>query len=267
MNRRQLAFLVLVNAIVATVIALGVYTLLEMRRPDLEELAALYTPQPGAVLAVTSDSSINVTPAAPVPSTLLQDVPAQDEPVQNESVPEALAPATGEETVYVVQAGDSLLAIATRYRLTVDELVEANQLANPDYLFSGQRLVIPSRTPSSAGEPQVTAAPTATPVLEGVEVQAVEGAGDLAGETVLVVNDSNLVFSLQGWRLERENGPAYNFGNVPLFPGGSIRVHSATGTDSSIDLYWQQTGPVWQSGAVARLVDGQGNVIHTYVVP
>jgi LysM repeat protein len=273
MNRRQLAFLVIVNAIVATVIALGVYALFEMRRPDFEELAALYTPQPGAVLAITPLSATNDAALTPVPSTASEDqpvggVPAPEQPTPDQAAAEAPAPTlTGEETVYVVKSGDSLLGIATQFRVTVDELVQANELANPDYVFSGQRLVIPTRTATAAGEAQVTAQPTATPILEGVEVKAVEAAGDLAGEVVLVVNESNQPFSLEGWRLERENGPAYRFGNVPLFPSGYVRVHSATGADTSLDLYWQQPSAVWQSGAVARLLDGQGNVVHTYMVP
>jgi LysM repeat protein len=276
MNRRQLAFLVIVNAIVATVIALGVYALFEMRRPDLEELAALYTPQPGAVLAITplsptNDTVTNDTGLTPVPPTTSQDQPVGDAPAPDQPTPDQAASEaptlTGEEAVYVVKAGDSLLGIATQFRVTVDELVQANELENPDYVFSGQRLVIPTRTSSVVGEPQVTAQPTATPIVEGVEVKAVEAAGDLAGEVVLVVNESNQPFSLEGWRLERENGPAYRFGNVPLFPSGYVRVHSTTGTDTSLDLYWQQPNAVWQSGAVARLLDGQGNVIHTYTVP
>lgn len=278
MNRRQLAFLVIVNAIVATVIALGVYAIFEMRRPDLEELAALYTPQPGAVLAITPLSPTNDAALTPVPPTASQAQPVGDAPAAEQSTSEQPAPdqaasaapaptLTGEETVYVVKSGDSLLGIATQFRVTVDELVQANELENPDYVFSGQRLVIPTRTATVAGEPQVTALPTATPILEGVEVKAVEAAGDLTGEVVLVVNESNQPFSLEGWRLERENGPAYRFGNVPLFPSGYVRIHSAAGTDTSLDLYWQQSGAVWQSGAVARLLDGQGNVIHTYTVP
>ena len=54
MNRRQLAFLVLINAVVSLVIALGVVWAYEMRRPDPEELAAIYTPRPQPILAVTA---------------------------------------------------------------------------------------------------------------------------------------------------------------------------------------------------------------------
>src|SRR4030042_6209488 len=45
---------------------------------------------------------------------------------------------------YIVQPGDNLAMIAQRYNLTVDLLVEANNIANPNYFEGGQLLVIPA---------------------------------------------------------------------------------------------------------------------------
>ncbi len=47
-------------------------------------------------------------------------------------------------TDYTVQAGDTLLDIAIRFGATVDELVALNGLANPDSLFVGQVIALPS---------------------------------------------------------------------------------------------------------------------------
>jgi LysM repeat protein len=44
---------------------------------------------------------------------------------------------------YVVQRGDTLIGIALRYGLSVWELMEANGLAGPHLIYTGQRLVIP----------------------------------------------------------------------------------------------------------------------------
>lgn len=44
---------------------------------------------------------------------------------------------------YIVQSGDTLSGIATRYGVTVDEIVEENDLANPDVLHPGDVLMIP----------------------------------------------------------------------------------------------------------------------------
>ncbi len=49
---------------------------------------------------------------------------------------------TGE--TYTVQSGDTLFKIAQRYGITVDQLVAANSLSNPDRLDIGQQLNIPS---------------------------------------------------------------------------------------------------------------------------
>lgn len=45
---------------------------------------------------------------------------------------------------HIVQPGDTLWSIAARYGVTVEALMRANNLTNPNYIFLGQTLVIPS---------------------------------------------------------------------------------------------------------------------------
>ena len=45
--------------------------------------------------------------------------------------------------VYIVQAGDSLSAIAARFNVTLDALMSANDISDPNLLAAGQQLVIP----------------------------------------------------------------------------------------------------------------------------
>lgn len=253
MNRRQLAFIVLVNGLVSLVIALGVVWVFEIRRPDAAEIAALTLPRPEGILAATPAPATATSPADAA-------VPTAQEPEVEALPAEPQSAAEDSQEVYIVQAGDSLLAIATRYNIAVDQIMQANGLTNPDFLFSGQRLVIPV----SGG----SAAPTPTPVvIEGVEIAAVDGGGNLDVESVLVVNDSDSAFSLQGWQLASEGGPAYTFGNVPLFPGGSVRVHTRAGDNTSIDLYWGQSEAVWPSGTAVQLISAQGAVVHSLTAP
>lgn len=47
--------------------------------------------------------------------------------------------------IHVVQSGDVLVNIATRYGTTVSAIVQANNLANPNALQVGQQLIIPAR--------------------------------------------------------------------------------------------------------------------------
>lgn len=56
----------------------------------------------------------------------------------------------GPET-YVVRSGDILSAIAERYAVSVEALVKANNISNPDALVVGQTLTIPEVTPQAPG--------------------------------------------------------------------------------------------------------------------
>ncbi len=255
MSRRQLLFIVLLNAFVSLAMAVAVVWVAEQRRPDAEELAALYTPEPPVVLIVTP------TPAAQSAQTAATATPEQ-------IAATATTPAQGgTPEVYLVQAGDSLLGIALKFGLTIDALMQANNLTNPDFVFVGQRLAIPGAGSASATGAGAAAPATApTPASDGLALR-VEQAGNLAQEQVQVVNDSDSALNLQGWTLSREGGPVYTFGNLPIFPGGSVRVHSGNGESNSINLYWALSESVWSSGAVARLRNPEGTVVASVTVP
>lgn len=67
---------------------------------------------------------------------------------------------TGPTTTHVVERGQELGLIAKQYGVSIEDIVKANDIANPDLLFIGQELVIPS-----AGEyipENIPAAPIAT---------------------------------------------------------------------------------------------------------
>ena len=69
----------------------------------------------------------------------------------------AAAEPLGAPVAYVVEAGDSLSAIADRYDTTVEAIMEANGLTDPRLIFVDQELVIPgpnvlaSSPPAPAG--------------------------------------------------------------------------------------------------------------------
>jgi murein DD-endopeptidase MepM/ murein hydrolase activator NlpD len=64
----------------------------------------------------------------------------------------AAPPAQQGEVVHVVQAGETLFAIAQQYGVTVNAIVAANEIADPDWIHVGQRL----RIPSAGAEPPPT---------------------------------------------------------------------------------------------------------------
>ncbi|MBI3741278.1 MAG: LysM peptidoglycan-binding domain-containing protein [Chloroflexi bacterium] len=54
------------------------------------------------------------------------------------------APAAADAPLgYVVQWGDTLYSVAARYGVTINALMQANNLHNPDFIYVGQRLIIP----------------------------------------------------------------------------------------------------------------------------
>ncbi|NOZ72501.1 MAG: peptidoglycan DD-metalloendopeptidase family protein [Chloroflexi bacterium] len=56
--------------------------------------------------------------------------------------------------VVMVKPGDTLLGISERYGVTVEALMAANNLSNPDFIYEGQTLLLPSTTS------QLTSLPT-----------------------------------------------------------------------------------------------------------
>jgi len=54
------------------------------------------------------------------------------------------------DTSYVVQSGDNLSRIAARFNVSVEAIVQANQLKDPNAIRVGQTLIIPDGQPSAA---------------------------------------------------------------------------------------------------------------------
>lgn len=71
-------------------------------------------------------------------------------------------PPTATPFTHEIQKGDSMLSIAFRYGLTLDQLRLANPDVDPNFLSIGTRLVIPLAE-SEDGEPEIVPTPTALP--------------------------------------------------------------------------------------------------------
>ena len=68
-------------------------------------------------------------------------------------IPAGTTPPPASECTYVVQRGDTLTAIAYRHGVSVNGIVRANNLANPNRIYAGQRLQIPCASPGSSTPP------------------------------------------------------------------------------------------------------------------
>lgn len=106
-------------------------------------------PEPPQTMLPTLPAVLDITPAPPL------DIDATATALSSVVLPSPTAAA-----LYTVQPGDTLSDLAAHFSTTVEELVAANGLTDPNDLQPGQSLIIPSllRTPVPA-----SAAPATSP--------------------------------------------------------------------------------------------------------
>ena len=89
--------------------------------------------------------------------------------------------------LYTVQAGDDVWLLAVSHGLSMDDLIEANNLEAPYWLYAGDKLWIPAapaeikRAPAPTPTPVATLAPTPLPTATPAPVLAVDVAVEPAG--------------------------------------------------------------------------------------
>ena len=226
--------------------------------------ASLLWPREREADALPASAAVTGTPAVS-PSPLPAATPTPPPPV-----------------TYTVQAGDTLSAIAQQHDVSMEALVAANDLPDPDVLQIGQVLMIPeddataappssssSPTPSegASGTGEETQPPTLTPSGPPlVEIREVEGVGDLETEALLLRNEGGTE-SLEGWRLAGTSETGFDFPALTLFPGGEVWVVSRAGEDTPRRLYWNRTESAWSRGELITLRDSDGNIVDTFIVP
>lgn len=97
---------------------------------------SVLTPVPGAASATPESGSAtgSITATLPLPTPVVVQPAATQTP----------AASSTEYTLYTVQLGDTLSAIARRYGTTAEAIVAANALTDPNTIAVGQVLRIPS---------------------------------------------------------------------------------------------------------------------------
>ncbi len=259
---REMLTLIGINAVVSLIISLVVVVVWDV-------VSHAPTPTPVA------DTTVMPTAPTPQPTATLTLQP-------------------GEPMAYRVQPGDTLLTIAAQFDVTVEEIMMANGLENPDFIQVGQELVIPigglpqptptvatveppPSQPTDTPQPTATsqpATPTLTPLLvtppatePEVVIREILGAGAAPDEAVFIFNSGRGV-RMKGWTLTDAQDNAYTFPNLFLGTGGSVRVHTGSGSNSATDLYWGLDAPVWgEPGDIATLRDESGLPIDTFELP
>ena len=264
MTRKQMAFIIAVNAGISTVISLVIVLLIV--RPDK---------------------------VVEAPTTQVTAVPTQEAA--------AAATPTPGDVVHIVQAGDTISGLAFQYDVPEVDIIAANNLENPNFLQVGAELVIPigglieatatftpAPTPTDTPIPfeppsadmtataaAAVAAPTvalATPVPAGgdlqIDISEVIGPGQLEQERVVITNNGDNLADMQGWTLSDDEGNVYIFPNFRLWAGGNVTVHTHIGQDGNppANFYWGKLEAVWSLGETATLTNAQGEVVSTYLI-
>jgi LysM repeat protein len=232
-----------------------------------------------------SQREIAAAVAAPAPSLETPLPAAADLPVTEAT------PAGGEEEttsserpgVHVVRAGETLGQISLQYDITVDEIMSANGIDNPNFLSVGQELVIPeegaappepeatSEAAESTGNDQPPTPIPTEPATEGESLLAIAdviGPGQLSLEAITIVNNGSREAALNNWKLTDQLGNTYTFGQLTLFgDGAGISLHTGSGQDSATDLFWGLEEAVWNSGDRVVLYDDAGTIRAEFEVP
>jgi hypothetical protein len=117
------------------------------------------------------------------------------------------------------------------------------------------------------GESAVPAATLEQDEQIPVEIVSVVGAGTLSAEVVVVRYNGEGELALSEWQLKDDDGNTFTFPQLTLYTNGAVQVHTASGSDTVVDLYMGLRDPIWESGESARLYDAQDNLRAIYRVP
>lgn len=117
-----------------------------------------------------------------------------------------------EGITYTVQRGDTLSAIANRYGTTVQELVDINNLANPNLIYPGQTLRILTNSTSNGSETRGTGSITYT-VQRGNTLSQIARAYGVTVSHIVDMNkiqNPSLIYPGEKLRITESNNTTLN---------------------------------------------------------
>ncbi len=241
MNRSQLVFVIIVNALFTLLIASTAHLLYALRRPgEVPIVLEVVTPAPAAGQAAASAAG-DLAPAVT--------------PVGEETAGAAVITTR----TYTIREGDTLGAIADLFGVAQSSLAALNGISNPNLIVPGQTLIIPDFT-------GVADAGAAVPDATDLAVQVLNP-GLYAEEAVVIINVKRPSIDLSDWSVVAGADGTYRFPQIPpLLRGESVRLFSRTGTDTAYDKHWGRTPTIWGPGTTISLHDPNGTEVLSIVV-
>lgn len=149
-------------------------------------------------------------------------------------------------------------------------------------LYIWERTQLGSALLDASGRPAATSAAEGEPLELDItqdlliQIGAVGGVGNLSTEYVRLTRpngDPEDTVSLEGWRLQDED--SHNFlileqsglPSLDLHGQGAVNIYSKEGSSNPIELYLGLSDPIWQPGETVTLLDPEGEVHDTYIIP
>jgi LysM repeat protein len=135
--------------VVLAVIFVGVIVVVALTRPFIFNHVVPVVMGEGQLTAPMPVEELeeNVEEAYPVEETVLpvvEDTAVEAAyPVENEVVSEVELPTAVATISHTVQPGDTMINIARRYSVTVEAIIAANNISNPNHIEVGMTLLIP----------------------------------------------------------------------------------------------------------------------------
>ncbi|MFV1949508.1 MAG: lamin tail domain-containing protein [Anaerolineales bacterium] len=109
-----------------------------------------------------------------------------------------------------------------------------------------------------------------------IEIGEVGGVGNLATEYLRLIRsgtESEDTISLQGWQIRDESNLNFNIleqsglASLELHSQGAVNIYTKAGSSNPIELYLGLSDPIWEPGETVTLIDPQGEVHDTYLIP
>jgi len=100
------------------------------------------------------------------------------------------APAAGGTTTIIVQRGDTLSRLALKYNTTVSRLVELNNIANPNLIYTGQTLIVPSGETVADSDGNSTSGQTIYIVKSGDTLNKI--ASEFGSNAIAIARENNI---------------------------------------------------------------------------
>jgi len=208
--------------------------------------------------STTQEAASTALPTLSPPVTLIARVPDIPTPLPAVVIPVIPPPASPTPVTYVIQAGDTLLGIALRFGVPLEQLKAANSTLDPLTLPIGHTIIIPSPSFNEQGIPILpTNTPAALTLLTPNCTASISGQiqclglvrNDMAGAVERVIVEVRL-FGRQGELLAQGETGVEQY----VIPSGQIAPYRLI-----VDTEWAAYGAAQVVLKSADPVDGQSN--------